>query len=121
MIYFLITWTFYFSVKDKKSTPDRRGKEDTQEAWEDLGEVADGTVYPEGVLLASGIASINSLAFAGALPKNEQNMDSKLKAKGNLDIRVCYHVGNGNYFIYSCELRCSTNICRCFSSPHNVP
>ena len=46
--------------------------ESANDAWEDLSTVADNTVYPENVLIASGIASVNSLAFAGALPANDK-------------------------------------------------
>ncbi len=57
---------------------------DGQDGWEDLSMVADNTVYPEGVLLASGISSINSLAFAGALPTQKNaKPDSRINSNGN--------------------------------------
>ena len=58
--------------------------ESASDAWEDLTAVADNTVYPENVLIASGIASVNSLAFAGALPANDKpEVSSGEFGKGN--------------------------------------
>ena len=64
--------------------------ESGRDAWEDLTTVADNTVYPENVLLASGIASANSLAFAGTLPasKNGKHDLSRVAAS------------KGHYFVY---------------------
>ena len=46
--------------------------------------VADNTVYPENVLLASGIASVNSLAFAGTIPgkRNSSILENSVASKG---------------------------------------
>lgn len=80
-----VSVSLYFSVKDKKGTPERRANIETaHDAWEDLSVVADNTVYPENVLLASGIASVNSLAFAGTIPgkRNSAVLESSVAPKG---------------------------------------
>ena len=75
----------YFSTKDKKGSPEKRGDIETaHDTWEDLSVVADNTVYPENVLLASGIASVNSLAFAGTIPgkRNSAVLEGSVASKG---------------------------------------
>eukprot|EP00795_Rhopilema_esculentum_P002407 gene2407-18055_t len=56
------------------------------DGWEDLTSVADNTIFPESVLLASGVASVNSIAFAGALPSTDTpDLDKANAAKANLE------------------------------------
>ena len=80
---------FNCSIKESKKPLE---VESAHDAWEDLTTVADNTMYPDSVLIASGIASVNNLAFVGTLPSSKDKPNTIIAAddKGNDLIYLCY-------------------------------